>query len=486
MAKDAFNNEIQPRGWSRADMGLEHLDQKQIAYLNRRFRERLENELGIHFDQNGAAITDREGTPRLFIIEKDRHNQDVITSANNAQVKPGTEEFWRQVQLGNVYAYPAGSKNPVQLQVSVDPTLKDAKMVYSKEVTEETMPEPPAKPLGFWKRAAWIVTAGRAFNKQRLEYKARTAGRENVLSKLGRYARARISVVRNEAAEFEQWKKDEEARAARQALESQKNAAGKLADTYERGMQSMAKLFRPDPQWDQQMDMATKTKGLGVYTREQFDTLKTYSKDEIDLDKIKVGPNGQKLSAEEFASVTCLALWDPKNAKILSDMKMDKYVPQGLEAMGIPKEDIPEITTAQARSFATTDLFIDGYRDNGGAFFKDYTNAGRKDAVEAFQAYEKGSPEKLAEIIARGVNLLTDEKSIILREVFRRWEIEAADDNQADAVGLAHLARAVWSQNKVNLSLTMEDPTFEIEPNLINAQNEVVNKVLSERPCYNF
>ncbi len=78
------------------------------------------------------------------------------------------------------------------------------------------------------------------------------------------------------------------------------------------------------------------------------------------------------------------------------------------------------------------------------------------------------------------------EKSLILREVFRRWEVEASDDNQADAVGLAHLARAVWAQNKLNLNLTMEDPTSEIEPNLINAQNEVVNKVLSERPCYNF
>ena len=409
MAKTDFNNEIQPRGWSRADMGLDHLDKTQLAYLNRSFRSRLENELGIHFDQNGAAIADRDGTPRLFIIEKDHHNQDVITSANNAQVKPGTEEFWRQVQLGNVYAYPAGSKNPVQLQVSVDPADKETRMVYSKEVTAETMPAPPAKPLGFWKRTAWIFTAGRAFNKQRLEYKAREAGKENVLSKLGRYARARISVVKNEAAEFEQWKKDQEVLKARQELESQKKAAGKLADTYERGLRSMAKLYGPVPQWDKEMDVDTKTEGQGLYTREQFDTLKSYSKDEIDPDKIKLGPNGQKLTPEEFASVTLLALWDPKNAKIVAGKMVDKYVPQGLEAMGVPKEDIPEITTAHSRSFSTSDLFIDGYRANGGSFFKDYVNAGRKDAVEAFQAYQKGSPEKLAEIIAKGVNLLAND-----------------------------------------------------------------------------
>jgi hypothetical protein len=157
------------------------------------------------------------------------------------------------------------------------------------------------------------------------------------------------------------------------------------------------------------MDTHAKTEGMGVYTKEQFDTLKSYSKDEFDLDRIKVGPKGEKLTPEEFASVTLLALWDPKNAKIVADKMMDKYVPQGLEAMGVPKEDIPEITTAHSRSFSTSDLFIDGYRANGGSFFKDYVNAGRKDAVEAFQAYQKGSPEKLAEILAKGVNLLAND-----------------------------------------------------------------------------
>lgn len=77
------------------------------------------------------------------------------------------------------------------------------------------------------------------------------------------------------------------------------------------------------------------------------------------------------------------------------------------------------------------------------------------------------------------------EKSLILREVFKRWTIEAADDNQADAVGLAHLARAVNAQYKLNTHQCFESPDNEIEPNLIKAQNEVVEKVLSERPCYN-
>ena len=78
------------------------------------------------------------------------------------------------------------------------------------------------------------------------------------------------------------------------------------------------------------------------------------------------------------------------------------------------------------------------------------------------------------------------EKSLILREVFRRWTVEAADDNQADAVGLAHLARAINAQYKLDTHQVFEEVDAETEPNLISAQNEVINKVLSERPCYNF
>lgn len=35
------------------------------------------------------------------------------------------------------------------------------------------------------------------------------------------------------------------------------------------------------------------------------------------------------------------------------------------------------------------------------------------------------------------------EKCIIVREVYKRWEVEAADDNQADAAGLAYVVAAI-------------------------------------------
>lgn len=37
----------------------------------------------------------------------------------------------------------------------------------------------------------------------------------------------------------------------------------------------------------------------------------------------------------------------------------------------------------------------------------------------------------------------TAQKSLMIREVYRRWSIEVKDDNEADAVGLAHLGAAL-------------------------------------------
>jgi len=61
------------------------------------------------------------------------------------------------------------------------------------------------------------------------------------------------------------------------------------------------------------------------------------------------------------------------------------------------------------------------------------------------------------------------QKSIVVREVFRRWGVEAKDDNQADATVLAYLAEALVNP------LTEETPKFQVE---------VVETVREERPRY--
>ena len=61
-------------------------------------------------------------------------------------------------------------------------------------------------------------------------------------------------------------------------------------------------------------------------------------------------------------------------------------------------------------------------------------------------------------------------KGIVIREIYKRWGVDAKDDNQADACVLAHMAEAIHRQ-----------PDFELH----KYQDDVVKKVMEDRPSYN-
>jgi Holliday junction resolvasome RuvABC endonuclease subunit len=64
------------------------------------------------------------------------------------------------------------------------------------------------------------------------------------------------------------------------------------------------------------------------------------------------------------------------------------------------------------------------------------------------------------------------QKSVILREVFRKWGIEARDDNQADATVLAYMAEALLDDDAMRLKR-------------LKYERDVLDKVERERPRYN-
>ena len=66
-------------------------------------------------------------------------------------------------------------------------------------------------------------------------------------------------------------------------------------------------------------------------------------------------------------------------------------------------------------------------------------------------------------------------KDQITKEVFKKWEVDASDNNQADACGLAYLASLIY---KLKMSEDVSDNLkYEIK---------VAEKVYGERPSYNF
>ena len=61
------------------------------------------------------------------------------------------------------------------------------------------------------------------------------------------------------------------------------------------------------------------------------------------------------------------------------------------------------------------------------------------------------------------------QKSIVVREVYKRWGVDAKDDNQADACVLAHMAESIC----------------QLPPDAPQYQVEVIQKIINERPHYN-
>jgi len=69
-------------------------------------------------------------------------------------------------------------------------------------------------------------------------------------------------------------------------------------------------------------------------------------------------------------------------------------------------------------------------------------------------------------------------KGIVIREIYKKWGINAADDNQADACVLAHMAEAIYCHLSPDVSMVSS-----VE--LHKYQVEMVEKVVAERPRYN-
>jgi crossover junction endodeoxyribonuclease RuvC len=67
-------------------------------------------------------------------------------------------------------------------------------------------------------------------------------------------------------------------------------------------------------------------------------------------------------------------------------------------------------------------------------------------------------------------------KSIIIREVYKRYGVDCKDDNQADALVLANLAKVIAGISNVDVPADEGVPMFQVE---------VAQKIIDERPHYN-
>lgn len=110
-------------------------------------------------------------------------------------------------------------------------------------------------------------------------------------------------------------------------------------------------------------------------------------------------------------------------------------------------------------------------------------------AVVRMALYEKGLPFYIVAAMSLKKHILgkgSGQKSLVIREVYKKYGIDTTDDNQADAIVLAHLAEHLYSaMNGIPYKATKAQD--EVVFKLIQTKGErgYNLKVRTERPHYN-
>ena len=430
-------NEIKLRTHNTQD--VETLSAHSLLRMDRE-RNTLFDELGIDFGTGKEWDTlpfvgdpEKGIKPRFFMMQKGDDGFDRPVNIDPAQLKPGSPEFWQEIQRGNIFAYPAGKNDPVQLQIKApygksSPTRT---IELSEPVTSQNMPglvgEREPEPLSALAKIVNFITFGRYKREQKRAYDNYQAGLRPTKEFLRNNANERKKLnVKDKTGKTQEEKDFESIRENRANAKDQaardeefRKAKGN-AEYYETKNKAISSIFHPQPKdldlpgLHKKFDPETKKVTQdGLYTDEQFNDLKVYGKDEIDLDKIKIGESGEAVSAEEFAALAYFGMWDddlgykgkgfdPQNAQDLTIEETMKYY-------GYSEEETRHMVATTSRSMYTADLYMSTLRANEGNYFKEYTNAGREIAVNALKAYQGGDKEKLAQLIASSVNNVAEE-----------------------------------------------------------------------------
>ncbi len=426
MSIQTRNTEPRPRHFHRGDTGMPNLTAQQIRKLNDVFD--FEDELGIPLSRNGypGYTKNNQRAPRAFVLSPNSYHVDEVKSFADQDLEIGSEEFWRQVQLGNVFVYPAGQTQPSQLQINIKkdatPTLSLSKPLSEKEMP----PRAEVKRPNFWHRMwAWAVPS----YKERVEsWDNRDFTAKNITDGL------RAQQLDRNSAAMEAEIKDAADRKLKKEQEAEKEA---YFEAHRRQQDEMEKEYEDRDLCLDNMDRiygirpSAKEKFLQVdqwATKEEFDQLKSYSS-ELKMHDVK--KTGERFEDDDFAT---LAYWNCHSDKYLdaSIPYRENYDPKrrsSLEQAGLSKEEVDIIMRREGMMTSTTDIF-----NNSGALrgkdgtmsIKPAIQPAREDVKNAFQAYQNGDKTPLARMMAEAVRSVSRTTKIIENSDGQKFKYQPA------------------------------------------------------------
>ena len=223
--------EPRARGKSLEELGLSPLNEAQVNALKGNMEKWLFDEMGIALE-NGRVPNSNLVIPRIYVLGTDEKGEDKPLRLSELNIKPGDKEFFEQVRMGNVFAYPAGQADPVQLQIETNQTTNLPEMSYSKPIAPEQTPMQEVPRLsrweGFWNR----VSFGGLYRQRRQARERYKRNRASMTASLQKNKEGRAGILTLEKRLLE----EEKARRLRvkQALEKQKLQAQKQKEEEEK------------------------------------------------------------------------------------------------------------------------------------------------------------------------------------------------------------------------------------------------------------
>ena len=400
---DLYTGEIQQRVNSiRERPRQKAITEDELGFLNHSLD--IEEQLGIIVELDGEMRNHVENVPKIFVMKKDENGSDTMMDLKSAGIERESLEFWKQVQLGNVFAYPAGDTDPVQIQV--DTLTTTPKISFSKPVSVEALPPAPAP-----KKPGILGRIGQFFSKR---MKERCVNYDNwVADQRINENRMRSNFHIRESSKLLQTEKNEinsyiQRKQERIRYEKNKKTLDDLlaketrGTTKQDGINNAVTMYQPVP--ETLPHLLSTEKESKFYTQEQFNKLEKY--DDLDLSKIKIGEEG--LENEDFAAIAISASrkmeYTLKNPLVKNiEETIDIYQRMG----GLSKEEAEYATGIEFDGVLSRDLMErNNEREANGKAIEQMAVPGRRDAKNALQKYnpeDKESKRDLAKIIASGV-----------------------------------------------------------------------------------
>ncbi len=408
------------------------LTDKTLDYLNSSFDP---------FNALGYSIGAEEKTPkskdlpRVFVLHQGKDGVIHPMSPEEAGLKPGSRAFWKAAQRGDLFAYPSGSKDVVQIQMRKE-GKNPPKIGYSKPVDPAGVELFGAlKQPNFFKRMLHGINKN--WFKEVDAYENQQRSIPELRGRLAAEAEARgedRALLERELAETKAAEAGREAAEKKAGLDRMVKEAEKRRDRLKVSMQYSEAIFEPEPKIyappedekrreelqekypgrtaDDEIHRSLLRHGESIYgfmDEKEYNDLTQLGKDKLDLDSIKLGDGDRTVSKSEFCA---LALFTTMSNDIVMNTQKegpamchayDPSAQEGLRELGYSDKEVRDILGSCGVSMFTTDTYIHPPRSGSGRFIKDTIDIGRKRTADALNAYKNGDLEPLGRLLANGV-----------------------------------------------------------------------------------